>query len=337
MQILSWYKTNKRALPWRNDQEPYRVWLSEIILQQTRVNQGMAYFERFINSYPTIQALAKADEIDALKLWEGLGYYSRARNLHHTSRYIVENFDGVFPDTFLELQKLKGIGKYTAAAIASICFNEAVPAIDGNAYRVYARYYGVFDDISSSGAWRTFYKLGSEVMDKKYPGDFNQAIMDLGADVCKPKIPNCTICPLNNSCFALSEKKISELPVKTKKIKKIDRHLHYFYIENNEQVLIKKRTGNDIWKNLYELPCYESDKKEKAPEIIGKEEDNMQIIASTKHLLTHQNLYISFWKGSFSSLNNQFADHILVDKNKLLDFPFPKPILGFLTKMISIC
>ena len=233
--LTSWYLQNKRDLPWRKTKNPYKIWLSEVILQQTRVVQGLPYYENFVNSFPTVFDLAKADEQQVLKIWQGLGYYSRARNLHHTAQYISENLNGEFPKTYNELIKLKGIGSYTASAIASFCFDEKVAVLDGNVYRVLSRYFGVETDISSSKAKKEFQNLADEVLDKNRPALFNQAIMEFGALQCVPKNPNCEVCVLNDSCLALKDKKVAQLPVKVKKTKVKKRFLNYLIFFGRKQ------------------------------------------------------------------------------------------------------
>src|SRR5690606_46065 len=233
--ILIWFDKNKRNLPWREQKDPYKIWLSEIILQQTRVAQGLDYYIKFTQTFPNLQDLAKAEESEILKLWQGLGYYSRARNLHFTAKHIVENLDSNFPDNFTDLLKLKGIGEYTAAAIASIGFDEAVPAIDGNAFRVYARYFNIQMDISLPKTKKYFLELGKKIIDPQRPGDFNQAVMELGATVCVPLSPKCGICPLNNSCEALAKKTVEQLPIKSKKLKIRNRKLHFLEITDGER------------------------------------------------------------------------------------------------------
>src|SRR5690554_5706333 len=260
--LISWYSEHKRELPWRNTKDPYKIWLSEVILQQTRVAQGLPYYENFINTFPTVFDLAKADEQQVLKIWQGLGYYSRARNLHHTAQYISENLNGIFPDNYKDLLKLKGVGSYTAAAIASFSNDEAVAVLDGNVYRVLSRYFGIETDISSSKAKKEFQELANEVLDQKQPSLFNQAIMEFGALQCVPKNPNCEVCVLNDSCFALKEKKVDKLPVKLKKTKVTQRFLNYLvFLDENKNSIINKRTQNGIWKNLYEFPLLEVTEK----------------------------------------------------------------------------
>src|SRR5690606_28672368 len=214
--LISWYLQNKRDLPWRNTKNPYKIWLSEVILQQTRVAQGLPYYENFVKHFPTVFDLAKANEEQVLKIWQGLGYYSRARNLHHTAQYVSENLNGEFPKTYNKLIKLKGIGSYPAAAISSFSNDENVAVLDGNVYRVLSRYFGIETDISSSQGKKEFQEMADEVLDKKRPALFNQAIMEFGALQCVPKNPNCEVCVFNDSCVALQKNKVAQLPVKLK-------------------------------------------------------------------------------------------------------------------------
>lgn len=327
--ILIWFDKNKRNLPWREHKDPYKIWLSEIILQQTRVAQGTAYYLRFADTFPTVSDLAKADETEVLKLWQGLGYYSRARNLHYTAKYIVNELNGIFPDNFKDLMKLKGVGEYTAAAIASIAFDEAVPAIDGNAFRVYSRYFNIHIDISSPQAKKYFFELGKEIIDMHRPGDFNQAVMELGATVCLPVNPRCEACPVNESCEAAAQKTVNQLPVKSKKVKIKERTFHFLEITDGENFLIKKRTENDVWKNLYNFPLLETNSfHEKLEELdlnlkLTKEQEQ-------KHILTHQRLQIFFWKTtvapkSLKSLSEKLGAEIIT-LNELEKFALPRPM-----------
>ena len=257
--LLLWYLQNKRDLPWRNTTNPYFIWLSEIMLQQTRVAQGLPYFLSFIEAFPSIFDLANADEEQVLKLWQGLGYYSRARNMHKTAQIVAFEFDGNFPDNYNDLLKLKGIGEYTAAAIASFAFNEVVPVVDGNVFRVLSRYFDIITDIATSGAKKEYAALAKELIPKDKPALFNQAIMEFGALQCMPKKPNCNICIFNNSCVALKKKKVAELPVKSKKTKVTYRYFNYvIFLDNDENTIITKRTQKGIWQNLYEFPVIET-------------------------------------------------------------------------------
>jgi len=258
--LTRWYLKNKRDLPWRNTQNPYFIWLSEIMLQQTRVAQGMPYFFAFTNAFPTVFDLANASEEQVLKLWQGLGYYSRARNLHKTAQFVATELDGKFPDTYKELIKLKGVGEYTAAAIASFSFDENVPVVDGNVFRVLSRYFDIETDILSSGAKKEFTALAYELMSKDNPALFNQAIMEFGALQCVPKNPNCEVCPLNNGCLALQKNKVDQLPVKSKKTKVKNRFFNYVvFLDENQNTIIQKRSDKGIWHNLYEFPLIETE------------------------------------------------------------------------------
>jgi len=304
--LIMWYLLNKRDLPWRKTKDPYFIWLSEIILQQTKIVQGSSYYLKFTDHFNDISKLAKADEDKILKLWQGLGYYSRARNLHHTAQYISNHLNGVFPDDYSELIKLKGIGDYTASAILSICYNKPHATVDGNVYRVFARYFGISTPINSPKGIKEFKKLAQLVLDQKRPGTHNQAIMEFGAVVCKPKNPDCDICSLNNSCFALQNNTVKELPVKTNKIKIKDRYFNYIVVDSRKQTLIQKRTGKDIWINLFEFPLFESTSEINA-DILIHTDLFKNIIRDKKytlkrfndspiiHKLTHQKLYTTFW------------------------------------------
>ena len=257
--LTHWYSVNKRSLPWRTTKNPYHIWLSEIIMQQTQIKQGLPYYEAFVKNYPTVFDLANAEEQEILKLWQGLGYYSRARNLHTSAKYIANELDGKFPSTYSELLKLKGVGDYTASAIASICFNEPTAVVDGNVYRVLSRYFGIDTAINSTQGIKTFKTLATRLINHEHPGDYNQAIMEFGAIQCKPKNPDCNICPLNNSCVALQKEIISVLPVKLKKTKVTKKHINFLVlISEDKHTVFEKRTAKGIWQNLYQFPLIES-------------------------------------------------------------------------------
>ena len=268
--IHSWYSLNKRDLPWRTTRDPYLIWLSEIIMQQTRIDQGLAYYNRFANEFPTVSDLASASEDQVLKLWQGLGYYSRARNLHFTAKYIKEQYNGIFPNNYKSILSLKGIGEYTAAAIASISFNLEYPAVDGNVYRVLSRYFGISTPIDSGTSKKAFYELAKELIKGNDPGMHNQALMEFGALQCTPKNPDCANCPLNERCYAFLNKKINELPAKQNKTKQRDRYFNYIVFLNKNQTWLQKRTGNDIWKNLYEFPVVETAEKTEIDKLVGE-------------------------------------------------------------------
>ena len=337
--LTQWYLQNKRDLPWRKTVNPYKIWLSEIMLQQTRVAQGTPYFFSFITAFPTVFDLAAANEEQVLKLWQGLGYYSRARNLHKTAQYVANELSGVFPDNYNDLLKLKGVGEYTAAAIASFSYNEAVPVVDGNVFRVLSRYFDVETDIASASAKKEFAALAFELMPKQNPAVFNQAIMEFGALQCVPKSPNCGICVFNTSCAALQKKKVDQLPVKSKKLKVRNRFFNYLVVlDDNENTIIQKRIAKGIWHNLYEFPLIETERVEdfdcianliqsdffKGNEIVGISESNPETII---HKLSHQHLHIKFWK---IKVNGTIKNAI--NSKTVKTFPFPIVIHNFIEK-----
>lgn len=330
-----WYKRHKRELPWRSTNDPYHVWLSEIILQQTRVAQGMPYYLRMIEAFPNVEALANSEEKQVLSLWQGLGYYSRGRNLHHCANQVVHDYGGVFPNTAKELQKLKGIGKYTSAAISSICFNEAIPVIDGNVYRVISRYLNLDQDISASTAYGVFEEALTALIDKQRPGDFNQSMMEFGALQCTPKNPNCQECPLMDSCEAFRLKIVEKRPVKTKKVKVKKRFFDYTVIATKEGLLFKERKNGDIWSGLYDFPLTEVSKFEEYPENpLVDEIRSLSVVEHTvtkpiKHILTHQVIQARFQLFETSDK----VKHDFIEKYGLKCFSFaeieelPKPVL----------
>ncbi|RKR09627.1 A/G-specific DNA-adenine glycosylase [Flavobacterium sp. 90] len=342
--LIKWYLQNKRDLPWRKTTNPYHIWLSEIMLQQTRVAQGMPYFFAFTEEFPTVFDLANSSEEQVLKLWQGLGYYSRARNLHKTSQFVSNELNGVFPDTYKELLKLKGVGEYTAAAIASFSYNEAVPVVDGNVFRVLSRYFDIESDIAAPATKKEFTELASELMPKDNPAIFNQAIMEFGALQCVPKSPDCSVCVFNHSCAALQKKKVSVLPVKSKKIKVTNRFFNYLILEDVlGNTLIQKRTSKGIWHNLYEFPLLETaeivgfDFVSKAVKndifpsytILSIEECNETTVI---HKLSHQHLHIQFWK---VKINEIIVNGL--NTTDLKNFPFPIVIYNFIEKQEINC
>lgn len=337
--IVIWFDNNKRILPWRSGNDPYKVWLSEIILQQTRVSQGTLYYERFCEAFPLLQNLAEASEQEVLKLWQGLGYYSRARNLLATAKHIYYDLNGKVPDNFEDLKKLKGIGDYTAAAIASICFDEAVPAIDGNVFRVYARYFNIDMDISKPKTRKYFFELGLELIDKKRPGDFNQAVMELGATVCTPTNPNCLDCPLNQSCEALAKKTVNLLPVKSKNVKIRQRHFHFLEISDGKQILVKKRSTNDVWKNLYNFPIVEISDQRELGEFFASCGISPIKNSEEIHLLSHQRLFITFWKLQSNEAELEKLAQLLKAEifrlEELEKLPVPRPMEKHIQKKLK--
>ena len=303
-QLLEWYARHKRDLPWRGTADPYSIWLSEIILQQTRVAQGLPYYYNFISSFPTVQDLAQAPLEQVLRLWQGLGYYSRARNLHACAQQVVSEFDGKFPASAEGLKKLKGVGPYTASAIASMAFNEQVPVVDGNVYRVLSRLFDDPTDISGSRAYHHFYDIAAELIPAEHPGEFNQAMMEFGAIHCTPKNPDCPSCVLAAHCQAYANHTVANRPVKLKKVKVTNRFLNYFIFTYQDRVLVNQRTGKDIWQGLHDFYCIEGklsqeDLLSHLNEAIGSTLMKGCILESrstnVKHVLTHQRLSISFY------------------------------------------
>ena len=283
--IITWYNANKRDLPWRNTQNPYYIWLSEIILQQTRVAQGMPYYERFVEKYPTLKDLANAPIDDVLRLWQGLGYYSRARNMHTTAKYIFEDLQDVFPLNYKALLSLKGVGTYTAAAIASFAYNEAVAVLDGNVFRVLARVFGESTDISSPAGAKVFSKLSNEMLDKTNASLHNQAIMEFGALQCTPAKPNCMYCPLASECVAYTQGKQNILPIKNKKIKVKERFFDYFIFRFNNKIALRKRLDNDIWSGLYDFYLVEN-----KSEVFLEDENNLNQTLENNGIFDEENI-----------------------------------------------
>lgn len=347
-QLLKWYPDNRRDLPWRKTKEPYFIWLSEIILQQTRVAQGLPYFEVFTKRFPTIQDLAAAPEEEVLRCWQGLGYYSRARNLHACAKEIVSLRGGGFPETYQELLQLKGVGPYTAAAIASFAFREPVAVVDGNVYRVLARYFGIFSDISSGAGKREFERLANELIPRDVPDQYNQAIMEFGALQCTPHQPDCDSCPLVNACYANRSQEVTELPVKLGRTKVRNRYLHYYHITCGEKTVINQRKGNDIWKGLVDFPLEEResdqrpnpDKSQMLEELKSlKPVVLLSDLPSFKHVLSHQKLIADFVRVTVSQDREaelmRWAEqrgYRMVDPDKLEEMGKPKLIVRYLTE-----
>lgn len=323
--LISWYLINKREMPWRNTTDPYRIWLSEIMLQQTRVAQGMPYYLSFTKAFPSVHDLAKADEEQVLKLWQGLGYYSRARNLHATAKYVSKELDGVFPNHYRDLIKLKGVGDYTASAIASFCFGEPKAVLDGNVYRVLSRLFNIDTPINNPKGKKEFGLLAQEVLDTNRPATYNQAIMEFGAIQCKPKKPLCSRCVLNSKCEAYLKNKVDELPVKLKKAK--IKKVYYNYIvplsRGNETVLIK-RPEKGIWANMYEFPLVETSKEIESNEIIAFDEkwginfeENNPVLFNQNsiiHKLSHMHIYTKFWIVEVDSLQENVVSFTNIEK-----------------------
>ena len=333
--IVKWYNLNKRNLPWRNTVDPYKIWISEIILQQTRVEQGLPYYNKFILNFPNIFKLSQAKEDKVLKLWQGLGYYSRARNLHFTSKYITEKLNGEFPKNYDGLIKLKGIGKYTASAISSFAYNEKKAVLDGNVFRVLSRYFGIFDPIDSPFGLKLFEEISFKNLPIKNIDTYNQSIMEFGALQCKPASPNCKLCPLNINCWAFLNNKISNLPIKNKKIIKKERFFNFIVLANEKFVFIEKRIKNDIWKNLYQFPLFEdSDLNFKPAKDLVK---NGVLLKKTKikHILTHQRLNVVFWHYNVNKLGKN-KKYKIIEIKKIDQYPVPKIVENYIAENLRI-
>lgn len=341
--MLGWYDLNKRDLPWRNTGDPYKIWLSEIILQQTRVNQGWEYYLRFINKYPTVSALASAPEQDILKLWQGLGYYSRARNLHEAARFIVKEHKGKFPYDYNSIRALKGVGDYTAGAIASIAYNLPHPAVDGNVMRVYSRLFGIETPVDSTEGKKEIFGIATELVPHKNPGTYNQAVMELGAMVCLPAKPNCQNCPIQDACYAYAHKKTTSFPVKQGKTKVRNRYFNYLVITHGGKIIIRLRKEKDIWQGLHDFPVIESDKP--VPQIkFLKEKKWKEIISLAKpviryvsdeyvHSLSHQKLYTRFYSLAVDKKIKAIPDNCFWIKLKdLEDYAVPRLIDLYIRK-----
>lgn len=331
--LIKWYRVNKRNLPWRLTKQPYKIWVSEIILQQTRIEQGEKYYYAFLEKYPNISELAKTNDEELLKVWEGLGYYSRALNMLKASRVVLNNYKGIFPSNYDDLIKLPGIGDYTASAISSICNNEVQPVVDGNVFRFLSRMFKIDLPIDKLKTKTYFKKLGFKLIDVVNPGDFNQAMMDYGSMVCRPKKFQCHKCLFSSNCKAFNSNTVMLYPFKEKRIKIKHRFLNYiFIITNDRKTLIKKRNGNGIWKNLYEFPLIETKKESSVNEII-KELDfkYLKFISEKKikHKLTHQQLNISFFTFKVSNFDDD-----LTDIKALSNYPFPRPINKFISELV---
>jgi A/G-specific adenine glycosylase len=334
--LLKWNREkNTRQMPWKGEKDPYKIWLSEIILQQTRVEQGLSYYNKLVKIFPDIHKLAKAPEKKVFKLWEGLGYYTRCRNLIATARYISKELGGEFPRTYEEIKGLKGIGSYTAAAISSFAFNLPHAVVDGNVFRVLARLFGIYTPVDSSEGKRKFTELTDQLLDKKQPALYNQAIMDFGAVICKP-LPLCGQCPFRKTCFAFLQNKINELPVKEKKITIKKRWFYYLVMEYKGETAIRQRTGKDIWQQLYEFPMIEAGTDQDVKSILSQAEKkqflkrkNYEVISISpayKQKLSHQLIAGQFLKIKLNSKPALQKDWLWVSKNKLNQYAFPKSI-----------
>lgn len=344
--LMEWYGSGHRDLPWRNTDNPYHIWLSEVILQQTRVAQGKAYYERFIERFPDLSSLALAEEVDVLKEWEGLGYYSRARNLHQAAKQVLREFEGEMPRQYNQLIKLKGVGPYTAAAVASIAFGEAIPLIDGNVARVVSRLFLIEKPIDSSAFRKEAMMILAEMMDPAHPGTFNQAIMEFGALQCVPNKPACNQCPVRDFCMAHEQKKVALLPFKKSQSPLRKRFFNYmvilFNISGEHYTLLQRRIEQDIWKHLYEFPLIETNQRVDADKIL--QHQKISSILKDKdysvearplefeHVLSHQHIFASFIVIRLETFTPQvFSDDLyLVKLQDLSNYPMSKLMLNFL-------
>lgn len=336
--LLAWYQQNKRDLPWRHETDAYKIWLSEIILQQTQVVQGLSYYQKFVKHFPTVKHLAKAPEDEVLKLWQGLGYYSRARNLHNAAKHIVEKHKGKFPTTYEEIRALKGVGDYTAAAIASFAYGQPYAVVDGNVYRVLSRVFGIGTPIDTTEGKKQFQQLANELLYKKDPGQYNQAIMEFGAMYCKPANPDCESCIFSSSCEAKAKKSVARLPVKEKKTAIKKRYFNYLVcIDKNKNIRVNKRLDKDIWQGLYEFDLIETTQEteweklmqqKEMKRIIGKAGTLTHTSELYKHVLSHQHLYARFY---ILKLNNRFeSDETVINSKNWQKLAFPRLIDKFI-------
>jgi A/G-specific adenine glycosylase len=346
--LAQWYGQHRRVLPWREDPSPYHVWLSEIILQQTRVNQGLDYYLRFVGRWPGLRELAAASEEEVLKQWQGLGYYSRARNLHRCARELVERHGGAFPKDYRQLMELPGIGSYTAAAIASIAFDLPHAVVDGNVYRVLSRLYDIDTPINKNEGTTLFADLADHLLDRKHPGRHNQALMEFGALHCLPQRPDCQGCPLGEACLARAHGTVAQRPVKAPKAAVRTRYLHYLVFQTPDQgIYLRKREDNDIWKNLYDFPCIESDEPLDTEALVASDTfrqltEGLDFVIGHsappyRHKLTHQTLVATFLlikiNGFLSSI--QTKKLLLAAENELGSFPVPKLIENYLQNNLN--
>ncbi|MEM9051826.1 MAG: A/G-specific adenine glycosylase [Bacteroidota bacterium] len=338
--LILWYLEEKRDLPWRKTKDPYKIWLSEIILQQTRVEQGLDYYHKFVNAYPTVGLLAEADEEEILKNWQGLGYYSRARNLHATAKHIHSKFGGKFPNRYEEIIKLKGVGPYTAAAISSFAFKEAKAVVDGNVYRFLSRLFDIETPINSAEGVKIFQGLADELLDREKPDLFNQAIMEIGALVCTPKKPRCLLCPVQSKCLAFEKGTIDERPIKLKKLKQTIRKIDYIVVESENEIVMRKREGKDIWQGLYDFASIEGEDSaspESLSELIKETFPTTEVdsissgpVKEYTHLLSHRKIEARFWKAEVSGVLEERGTYKVIPKAQIENYAVPRLIHRYL-------
>lgn len=343
--LITWYQTNRRELPWRETTNPYIIWISEIILQQTRVAQGLDYFNRFVARFPNVQALAEASEDEVLKYWQGLGYYSRARNLHAAAKTIMQQFGGKFPTDYSDVKSLKGIGDYTAAAIVSFAWNKPYAVVDGNVYRVLSRLFAIETPIDTTQGKKVFAELASSLLSHQQAGLHNQAIMELGALQCVPQNPDCTVCPLADICMAYLQQNVSDYPKKQGKIKTRNRYFHYLYIIYKKQTTwIQKRQDDDIWKGLYQFPLIETEQpcewealsqlEEWKKVFQGCGKITVQTMSPVrKHVLSHQTLYATFYQIEVENTGDLSSNYQQIAREELDSYAVPILIHKYLISL----
>ena len=341
--LMKWYDENKRELPWRETKDPYIIWISEVILQQTRVEQGRGYFLDFVKRFPDVQSLASASEDEVLKHWQGLGYYGRARNLHHAAKDIITRFNGVFPEKYEDVLSLKGIGEYTAGAICSISRNAPCIAVDGNVFRVLSRFFAIETPIDTGAGKKIFTETAKEILNAEHPGEHNQALMEFGALQCVPQSPDCSVCPLNAECAAFLQNKVSDFPVKQGKTVQKNRYFNYFYVCRDKCTFLSKRTGNDIWRGLYEFPLIET--KHPTPiETLSRSAEFESMFSKPvevsidsafycrKHVLSHQIIYTHIYKVYIKGDNTYFSGLTKCYDGDFEPYPVSGLIHGYLNK-----
>lgn len=340
--LIDWYENHKRDLPWRHTTDPYKIWLSEIILQQTRVVQGMSYYHAFVNQYPTVADLAAATQDEVLTLWKGLGYYSRARNLHYTAQYIVEHYDGKFPIDYKDVLALKGVGKYTAAAICSFAYKGVYAVVDGNVLRVITRLYGITDAIDTPAVVKRIYEISDGLIDTDRPDQYNQAIMEFGAMQCTAKSPNCMYCPFAEVCEARAQGLINQIPYKAKKVKRKSRYFHYLIMSEKDQTIVQRREAKDIWQGLYQFPLIESKDTNilnvdqlvaKADVEIPANVEVQSVSDVSMQKLTHRDVHTRFYHMLVTDIQSIIKEgYFLVEQKKVSNFALPKVIDAYLSQ-----
>lgn len=343
--LAAWYTTNKRDLPWRHTRNPYLIWISEIILQQTQVAQGMDYYRRFVAQFPTVAALAEASQDEVLKAWQGLGYYSRARNLHASAQMVMQRFGGQFPQTYAEVLSLKGVGEYTAAAVCSFAYRLPYATVDGNVYRVLARYFGCDVPIDTTEGKRFFAQLAQTLLDRHQPDVHNQALMEFGALQCTPASPQCNVCPLCDSCAAWREQRVAALPVKQGKTHVRDRYFYYFLIEVAGKTFVRQRGANDVWQGLYEFPLVEVEEPLSVEQLLTHA-DVMALVGNAvvqieyvspvrKHVLSHQRIFAQCIKLTCDAVSPALAECVATDIGHLDHFPVSRLMERLMTDALS--